>query len=171
MLRTAGWNGLLRSALATSPGGVGVGWARVPGRQVLAVLLATALLLCHGVFGASHALANHGVSSTDKAPAPHQTLHQEGATPGVLAGQDIEASKAPAAGGEQSAAVHTERAENYFAVLLVLTLATMLGLPRGAFSMPIRRADPQAPIVRRRFVGRPYFSCKLFPPLLQVFRL
>lgn len=73
----------------------------------LALLVAVALLLCHGFFGAFH------LFPTDQAPAPEIAAAQEATVVGV--GSTHEDPAVPSVG------------EEYFAVLVVLLLGLFLG--------------------------------------------
>jgi hypothetical protein len=117
----------------------------------VALLTATALLFCHGIYGASHVLAGDGAShASHSGKAP--TFHQQGAA------HDVPAGHAGSAGG-------------YFAVLLILAGAAMLGLVRAAVLAPIQHGVSRILWSHRRSDARALRPRGPTPPLLQVFRL
>jgi hypothetical protein len=124
-----------------------------PGAKYLSVLLAGALLLCHGVFGVVHLICDppQCVAVAEHAPE-HRTAHAEAAA-GVH---------------EQHPSGHGSNSE-YFAVLAGL-LGLLVGLlPRGVASW-VGDGARRPPMVRwAPAVFRPARGPT--PPVLQVFRL
>jgi hypothetical protein len=122
------------------------------GAKYLSVLLAGALLLCHGLFGVVHLICDlpQCVAAAEHAPE-HRTAH---------AGAAVGAHEHPAGQGSNT---------EYFAVLAGL-LGLLLGLlPRGVASR-IGIGARRLPVVRRApDVFRPARGPT--PPVLQVFRL
>lgn len=118
------------------------------GGESLAFLLAVALLLCHGVFGALHLLPDRA------GPADH------GERPPLLLGEGASQGQ-PADDGPVD--------EEYFAVLFVVLLG--LGLVVRLSIGPRNRASisrPYKPLPRSLFLPPPRGPTA---PLLQVFRL
>jgi small basic protein len=139
-------------------GGVRAAATRAFDRRVLVALLAaTVLLFCHGVFGASHVVAGDGASH-GSLPAEH-AAHPEGA-----ASHQHGTAQGPLSG-------HADAAGSYFAVLLVLAGVAIVGLVRAAALAPIRRE-----VFRGSWSNPPLDAGALLPrgptpQLLQVFRL
>jgi hypothetical protein len=165
-----GKNGVRRPSRA-SFGGVGQAAPGNPGhRAPIALVLATALLLCHGVFGASHVLAHgdparasasaanehpHGHTAADVAPDQHQVA-------GAVAGAS--------AGVEGGGGAHEGTTAEYFAVLQALVGAVLIAAYFFAARAPLpARARPVG-----IHIGEPGpwpLPRGTSPPLLQVFRL
>jgi hypothetical protein len=137
-------------------------------RAALALLLAGALLICHGLLGASHVLAHEGGSRLEEAPAAgeeHRAAHSP--TSGHAASGPTATEPAP--GGEGAPVPHVGAAD-YFAVLLALLGAAALGLLRVVVRAPFGRGTSQLFWPYPRFAPR-QLPRGPSPPLLQVFRL
>jgi hypothetical protein len=144
--------------------------ARISERRVFgALLLATTLLFCHGLFGASHVLARDGASQ----PATKPAVQEQVAAHGASAGHDLagHAQSGPASGGVEAPGHHAGFAADYFAVLLVLVGAAALGVLRLVVRAPVRGEIPRVFGPRRRFAGGLPLPRGPSPPLSQVFRL
>jgi hypothetical protein len=135
------------------------GWS---GRVLLALLLAGALLLCHGLYGASHqVLATLHAEHASHAHMPHADTHGAG----VGEQSQVESHVDHQGGDGEGQLGHVA----YAAALLVISLGAVLWLLSGGstwtrgvlFSLPMR-VVPQGYLLPSR---RPS------PTLLQVFRL
>jgi hypothetical protein len=130
------------------------GWS---GRGLLALLLAGALLLCHGLYGASHQVfATLHSEHSSHVHTPHPDTHGAG-----IGEQPVEHQS----GDEEGHLGHVA----YAAALLVISLGAVLWLlsggrtwTRGVLSSLPKRAFPRGYL---RLSRRPS------PTLLQVFRL
>lgn len=170
---------MIRGPLAS---GKGARWRGFGPRVALALLLASAILLCHGILGASHVLAHGeiqgqahggtavaGVSAVDERPHEPEDAASGDAAHGTHHGAAIGAP--PDTGG---ASVTHETAPvgaaEYFAVLLALAVAVLLAAFFGANRAPLQ--DPARPaLVPLRAAGSRPLPRGPSPPLLQVFRL
>lgn len=117
----------------------------------LALLVAVALLLCHGFFGTLH------LFPADRVPAPELAAAQEATLAG--AGSTHEEPAARSVG------------EEYFAVLVVLLLGLFLGLLLRRIGPWCRRAAPLQYSGLRARLRVAYPARGPTGPLLQVFRL
>ena len=150
MLRAArrgGGGGVLRTHRALS-GGVGGRAKRAPvGRVLVALALAGALLMCHGLLGASHVLVHGGAVS-----------HAGGHAAWETAPHGAQSPLGPAEGPD------------YFAVLIALAgAALLLAASRRASRAPAGPGFPKVLRLRRfAFLPLPRGPS---PPLVQVFRL
>jgi len=141
--------GLMRDARQTGFGS----------RAILALLLVGALLVCHGLLGTSHVLA-HGGPPVSEQPAGRSSASHQGAGH-AAAGQ--------AAGDDVPAAAHAGATE-YFAVLLVLAGAALLGVLLVLVRSPLGDGAPRTLPLRWWLEPQP-LSRGHSPPFLQVFRL
>lgn len=162
--------------------GKGARWRGSGPRVALALLLAGALLICHGILGASHVLVHgqthgqtHGTTAVAGVSAADERAHEpEDAASGDAAhGTHHDAAVGPppdtggAGGAHETAPVG---ATEYFAVLLALAGAALLAALFVSGRAPrARRARPM-PTPRRGEVLR-HLARGPSPPLLQVFRL
>jgi len=142
-------------------------------RAALALLLAGALLICHGLLGASHVLAHDEGSPTSigeaSATGDHQISHHAVAED-VLAGHASgHAVVGQPAGGEGASVPHMGAAD-YFAVLLVLAGVALLGALLGGVRALARGEASRVFRPHQRFDVRS-LARGPSPPLLQVFRL
>ena len=140
-------------------------------RVTLALLLAGALLICHGLFGASHVVAHGEAPPQGVAPVadehPREMERPMAAPSGAHHAAGHAAGKTGTDGTPTGTPIGTAE---YFAVLLALAgaalLATVVCVGRSAF------LDPAWAVVSgRRVSGARFFSRGPSPPLLQVFRL
>lgn len=126
-------------------------------RGLLALVLAVALLLCHGALGAHHQA--HQISTGDFEQASGRASHEhDRGEHGVGAGRHSE--------GDES---DCSSCVAYFAVLLVVSLGTLLWLLRGARSWTSIAAFLLSPLRFVSLVLQPPRGPAL--PILQVFRL
>ena len=150
-------------------------------RAALALLLAGALLVCHGLLGASHVLVHgqtHGATAVAAVLAADERPHEPEDAPTAALGDVARGahdrahdSAPPETGG---AAVTHETAPvgcaEYFAVLLALAGAALLAAPFVSGRAPLAHHGRPKPGPRRG----PSFRRSArgpSPPLLQVFRL
>jgi hypothetical protein len=138
-------------ARTTSTTRDGLSFTGTSASRSLALLVAVALLLCHGFFGALH------LFPADRGPTPELAVAQEATLAG--AGSAHEDPAVPSVG------------EEYFAVLVVLLLGLVLGLlPRRICPWCGRPAPRTYSGLRTRLrVAHPARGPT--GPLLQVFRL
>lgn len=157
-------------------------WRGFGPRVALALLLAGALLVCHGFLGASHVLAHGetqgqthgrtavaGVSAVDERPHEPGNAASGDAAHGSHHGATVVAPPDTGGAGVTYETAPVGAAE-YFAVLLVLAGAALLAALFVSGRAPLaRRARPtHAP---RRGPGFRHLARGPSPPLLQVFRL
>lgn len=136
-------------------------------RSWVALLLAAALLVCHGLLGASHVLAHEDEPRPGSSPAAGEE-HPAAHSPGSGHASSGPAGPEPATGGEGEAP-HVG-AVDYFAVLLALLGAAALGLLRAVVRAPLVNETSRIFRPYPRFATRPPPRGPS-PSLLQVFRL
>lgn len=166
-LEQHGRSGVLRPSRVILGGVRGAITGTSERRVLIALLLATALLVCHGLFGASHALAGASHPGTMPAVQDQETAHHpppEHAAAG-------HAATASATDGEHAPALHAGSEGDYFAVLLVLALIVILGFLFAAVLVPARRGISRRSWSHRRFGAGTLLPRGPTPPLLQVFLL
>ena len=140
--------------------GIGYGrvvWGARARRGTVALLLVVALLLCHGLYGASHQVHRFGPEAPGQEVVPHSNQHH--------AAHDTH-------GGDDQGEGHAWHPDGmaYAASLSVVLLAAAFALALGGTRIGARAALAAAP-------GRRYAPSFLRPargsplPVLQVFRL
>jgi len=128
-------------------------------RATLALLVVGALLVCHGLLGASHVLA-HGEPTAPEQPAAG---HASAAT------HSVGHAAVGHGAGDGAPGAHVGATE-YFAVLIFLAGVALLGALLSAGRLPVGNGSPGVLAPRRWFERRP-LSRGHSPPFLQVFRL
>ena len=126
-------------------------------RGLLTLVLAVALLLCHGALGAHHQAHQTSAGDLEQASGHASHKHDRGAH-GVGVGGHSEGYESDCSG-----------CVTYFGVLLVVSLGALLWLLRGAWSWTSIAGSLLSPF---RFLSpAPQLSRGPILPILQVFRL